>query len=106
MGDQLTFTYEVLKTGANITPSKLAVLLAEKGLGIAKIANTAGKLTCAISVAAVGLGVVKAAGALLGTGATGGAASGVLLVEVGSLLYDAYQMDANCGLSAAVSTGR
>lgn len=103
IGEQYTVAYElVLAAGARkLNARKLGELLATKGLGIAKIANKQNILSCGISAGYVAVSISKTVGSLLAAEASGGLAGGAVIVEVGGLMADLYQMDADCGISAA-----
>ncbi len=94
VADQIFFAVEVIKSGANITPAKLSVLLASKGLGVFKLASEGG-FDCGIKIATVLLGIAKFAVSPVGTPAA-------VMATAVSLLYDCYSADKSCGISAAV----
>lgn len=92
LADQIFFAVDLLKKGAKITPGQLGLLLAQKGLGIFKIASQ-GQWDCGIAIATVLFSLIKFSAA--------GPASA--LVQACSLLYDCYCMDRSCGITDAVN---
>ncbi|TBW38445.1 hypothetical protein EYW49_09250 [Siculibacillus lacustris] len=99
LSDHFTVVYEIGRSGLKLNPLKIAQLSGQFGVGIGKIMDKDSKHSCAISVGVVGIGVLKASGALLAAEPTLGAS----LVEVGSLGYDVYKMDEQCGISKEVN---
>jgi hypothetical protein len=100
LADQYAFTFELISSGTKVTPEKLAVLLAEKGLGIAKLASGDGRYQCGITVMLFGIGFFKSFRAAVAAAATEGLATYLLICEVSELVQTMYELDAKCGVSA------
>jgi len=96
LASQLSFTFDLLKKGSKLTPGYLAVLLAQKGLGIADLA-LGKRFDCAIAVLLLGTSLTKAVGL---TTFTGPAHFAVTSAE---LLSECYGVDKSCGVSDAIS---
>ncbi|MFS8038069.1 hypothetical protein ACI7BZ_14110 [Xanthobacter sp. AM11] len=103
IGDHYTIAYELINGGKVLSGRELAVFLAQKGIAIARMGNAQDNLTCGISVAVLAVSIVKTTGALLAEAPTGGAATPILLVEVGQVVLDAYSMNQDCKLTDAVN---
>jgi hypothetical protein len=95
IADQISCAFDLVKKGATITPANLALVLFNKGLGIAKIA--AGKeYACGIAILTLSTAVINAAFFTTFSG------PGYAVVKAISLVSDCYAMDKSCGISDAV----
>jgi hypothetical protein len=94
LASQLSFTFDMVKKGSKLTPGYLAVLLAQKGLGIADLA-LGQRFDCAITVALLGASLTKA---IALTTFTGPAHFAITAAE---LLSECYSVDKTCGISDA-----
>ena len=79
VADQLYCAIDLLKSGAKISPGKLGLILAQKGLGIFKI-SSGGHWDCGIAIATVLISIAK-------TGIGGPATA---FYNAANLLYDCY----------------
>lgn len=102
LADQYAFTYEMISKGKKLTPEKLAIALAEKGIGIAKMGSSDQQVQCGLAVAVVGIGFFKAFRAAAAAVASEGAMTPLLVCETAELIEKIYQMDKKCGVSQAV----
>jgi hypothetical protein len=109
IADQRAVSYDLVKTSCEatlssraITPEHLVLALAQKGIGIAKIASGKQGWQCGVAVAVLGVGLYKAFGALVADVGSEGVLTSVFLYEAGSALADLYAMDETCGISSAV----
>ncbi|HKR36467.1 MAG TPA: hypothetical protein VJT10_16605 [Steroidobacteraceae bacterium] len=96
LAGQLSFAFDLIKKGSKITPGYLAVLLAQKGLGIADLAVSQ-RYDCAITVLLLGTSLTKS---IALTTFTGPAHFAVTAAE---LLAECYSVDKSCGVSDAIS---
>ncbi len=94
LASQLSFTFDLVKKGSNLTPGYLAVLLAQKGLNIAGLAAGA-KFDCAITVVLLGTSLTKAIALTAFTGPAH------LVITAAELLSECYSVDKACGISDA-----
>ena len=95
LASQLSFTFDLIKKGNKLTPACLAVLLAQKGLGIADI-SMGKRYDCAISILLMSASLVKAIALTTFTGPAH------LAVTAAELLAESYSVDKTCGVSDAV----
>jgi hypothetical protein len=96
LADQLSVTFDLVKKGGNITPGYLGIMLATKGVGIAKIAGGK-KFECGTAVVTLGIAVTKAACFTTWSGPA------YALVKAISILSDLYSVDKACGVTDAVA---
>lgn len=95
LATQLAFTFDLVKKGHKLTPAYLAVLLAQKSLGMASLAS-AHRYDCAITVLLLGTSLTKAIAMTAFTGPVH------LLITAAELLSECYSVDKSCGVSDAV----
>ena len=96
LASQFAFTLDLLKKGRSLNGPYLAVLLAEKNLGIAAVA-AGQRYDCAISVLLLSASLLKSVGMTTFTGPAHLAITGL------ELLSNVYTTDKACGVSDQVA---
>ena len=95
LASQLSFTFDLVKKGAGLTPGYLAVLLAHRGIGDADLA-VGRRFDCRITALLLGASLTKAIALTTFTGPA------QLAITAAELLAECYSMDKTCGISDAV----
>lgn len=95
LANQLSFTFDLLKRGYNLTPGYLGILLAKKGLGIINLA-LGQRSDCAIAVMVLGISLTKSSFFTTFTGL------GHFAINAVELLAECYSVDQSCGVSDKV----